>query len=194
MPGASRRMRPTTPPSYRIHSLEGADRERAVPVLSEGFEGIYRWHAKRTLRTVTTVRAFSVGDHLAGVALLERVAPEAGYVYYIAVGTEDRGRGVGGTLLDDALSRFRAEGTEVVYGAVEEGNLASRRLFESRGFRVVERKEVNYRDGGLGAEGLRSRMWVVRGEDLYGLRIAPHSALPPLGPRRTSGPLAGDPR
>ncbi len=151
--------------------LEGRSRERAVPVLKEGFVGIYRWHAKRTLRSVSSVRAAVENGEVRGVALLERLVPEVGYVYYLAVAERARQQGVGGLLLDDALGRFSREGVEVVYGAVEEGNVASRRLFGSRGFRLVERDELNWKDGGLGAEGLRSRMWVVRGEVLFGLRV-----------------------
>ena len=150
-----------------------------MPTLEQGFEGIYRWHAKRTLRTVGTVRAAMVGGRVAGVALLERLLPEVAYVYYLAVGTGFRRRGVGRTLLDDAIDRFRAEGIEVVFAAVEEDNAPSQRLFRSRGFRVVERNEPNWREGGLGAQGLRTRMWVVHGEVLFGLRLVAAGRPPP---------------
>ena len=135
--------------------------------------GIYRWHAKRTLREVSVVRAAELDGELAGVALLERLAPEVGYVYYVAVGLAHRRQGVGGALLDDAAAGFRRDRAEVVYAAVEEENHASRRLFASRGFRVVGRDEPSFREGGLGAQGFRTRMWVVRGELLLGLRLAP---------------------
>jgi ribosomal protein S18 acetylase RimI-like enzyme len=164
----------TESPSVRLIDLNGEERERAIPALKEGFVGIYRWHAKRTLRTVSRVRAALLGGEIVGVAMLERLVPEVGYVYYLSVGLAHRKRGVGGTLLDDALADFHAQGAEVVYGAVEEDNLASLTLFRSRGFRTVERKELGYREGGLGAWGLRSRMWIVSGEVLLGLRIAPH--------------------
>ncbi len=154
-----------------VVTLGTGDRELAVPILREGFEGIYRWHAKRTLRTVSVVRAALVGGELAGVSLLERLGPEVGYVYYLAVGARHRRTGIGGLLLDDALERFRSEGVVVVYGAVEEENRSSRRLFESRRFRLVDRNETSYRLGGLGAQGLRTRMWIVHGEVLYGLRL-----------------------
>jgi ribosomal protein S18 acetylase RimI-like enzyme len=165
-------------PAMRLIDLDGEAREQAVPTLKEGFVGIYRWHAKRTLRTVSRVRAAFVGEAIVGVALLERLVPEVGYVYYLSVGLAHRKHGVGGVLLDDALSHFRSEGAEVVYGAVEEENRASLALFRSRGFRTVERKELSYRDGGLGAWGLRSRMWIVSGEVLLGIRIAPHRPAP----------------
>lgn len=155
-----------------IRTLEGEARELAVPTLKEGFVGIYRWHAKRTLRTVGTVRAAIVAGQMAGVALLERLVPGVGYVYYLAVGNAFRRRGIGQALLDDALRRFRSDALEVVYAAVEEDNLPSQQLFRSRGFRIVERDEANWQAGGLGAQGLRTRMWIVHGELLFGLRLA----------------------
>jgi L-amino acid N-acyltransferase YncA len=163
----------TEVPGLVMTDLVGDARERAVAILKEGFVGIYRWHAKRTLRGVSMVRAAEVDGIILGVSLLERLAPEVGYVYYLSVGLAHRHHGVGGVLLDDALGIFRRDGAHVVYGAVEEDNQASLALFRSRGFRSVDRKETSYRDGGLGAWGLRSRMWLVGGEVLMGLRIAP---------------------
>ncbi len=159
--------------SLELVDLTGSDRERAIPVLKDSFTGIYRWHAKRTLGRIETVRAAIAGGQVVGFALLERLVPEVGYVYYIAVGRTARRQGVGARLLDDALARFRAAGAQVVYAAAEEDNVASIRLFTSRGFRRVERQERGYRDGGLGAWGLRSRMMLVAGEQLLGLRLAP---------------------
>ena len=166
-----------------LTDLEGADRDRAVPVVIDSFVGIYRWHAKRTLRDVGRVRAAFVAGEVAGVAMLERLAPEVGYVYYLAVRRAFRRQGIGARLLDDALDGFRAGSVRVVYAAAEQENTGSIALFLSRGFRTVERRETGYRDGGLGAWGLRSRMWIVSGEVLLGLRLAPEPA--PTGPRET---------
>ena len=163
-------------PGLTLTDLVGDARERAVPILKEGFVGIYRWHAKRTLREVSLVRAAEVDGTIVGVSLLERLVPEVGYVYYVSVGQAHRHRGIGGALLDDALSGFSRAGAQVVYGAVEEGNDPSLALFRSRGFRAVERKETSYREGGLGAWGLHRRMWLVGGEVLLGLRLTPDPA------------------
>ena len=159
-------------PPIELIELTGASRETAVPVVIDSFVGIYRWHAKRTLRAVSLVRAALLGDEVAGVAMLERLTPEVGYVYDLAVRRPFRRRGVGARLLDYALAGFARGGIRVVYAAAEEDNASSIALFRSRGFRTVERREIGYREGGLGAWGLRSRMWIVSGEVLLGLRLA----------------------
>ena len=157
--------------SLAIGDLPFDRREEAVPILKESFEGIYRWHAKRTLRRVVDARAARLDGTLAGVSLLERFDADVAYVYYLFVGRAYRRRGIALRLLDDALERFRAGGATVVFAASEEENVASRALFRARGFRDVGRDEPPVRDGGLGARGYRSRMMVVAGEVLMGLRL-----------------------
>jgi ribosomal protein S18 acetylase RimI-like enzyme len=159
------------PPKVELIDLPKGSRDRAVPVLIDSFVGIYRWHAKRTLRDVAWVRAAQIEGVVAGVAMLEPLTPEVGYVYYLAIGKPYRNRGVGGQLLDDAIDRFLRGHAKVVYGAAEEENMASLALFRSRGFRSVERRELGYAEGGLGAWGLRSRMMLVHGELLMGKRL-----------------------
>jgi ribosomal protein S18 acetylase RimI-like enzyme len=171
-------------PALRAVDLTGSERERAVPILIESFVGIYRWHAKRTLRRISFVRGAVDGDRLVGVSMLEDLVPGVGYVYYIAVSRNYRKHRVGSFLLDDALDRFRTLRAEIVYAAAEEDNTASLALFKSRGFRMVERDEPGYREGGLGAWGLRSKMMVVHGEVLLGVRLNPPGTsveqIPPL--------------
>jgi ribosomal protein S18 acetylase RimI-like enzyme len=167
---------PGPPLGLRLIDLEGAARERAVPVIRDGFVGIYRWHAKRELHEVPLVRAAEVDRTVVGVTLVDLLVPEVGYVYYVMVLSAFRGRGVGGLLVDDALRLYRERDVEVVYAAVRSDNEPSRRLFVRRGFREVGRTETGWREGGLGAWGLRSRMRLVPGERLLGLRLRPRSA------------------
>ncbi len=162
---------PRVPP-VEVIDLLGEDRERAVPALKDGFEGIYRWHAKRTLRSATWVRAALLRGEVVAVSILERLDPAVGYVYYLSTVRSHRREGLGALLLDDALALFRREGAVVAYGAAEAENVASIELFRSRGFRPVERKELGFREGGLGAWGLRSRMTLVGGEVLMGIRFS----------------------
>jgi len=169
----------SAPTPVEILDLPLAERERAVPILLDGFTGIYRWHAKRTLRQIGRVRAAVVGEEVVGVAMLDYLNDAVGYVYYLAVGAGRRRAGIGSRLLDDALREFRRAGLKVVYGAVEEDNVPSIRLFESRGFRIVDRHEPGYEQGGLGAWGLRTRMMLVHGEVLLGRRLDGDTAVPP---------------
>jgi ribosomal protein S18 acetylase RimI-like enzyme len=168
-------------PTLAIRDLPSSEREAAVPILVDSFTGIYRWHAKRTLHTIGRVRGAWAGRDLVGVAMLELLDPAVGYVYYLAVRNGYRRLGVGRRLLDDALARFREAGVRVVFAAAEEENAASLRLFEDRGFRRTEPKERSWREGGLGAWGLRSRMMVVSGEVLLGLRLREEPRGPTVG-------------
>ncbi|MCI4322390.1 MAG: GNAT family N-acetyltransferase, partial [Thermoplasmata archaeon] len=151
-----------------IIDLVGADRERALPVLRDGFTGVYRWHAKKTLGEVDRVRALVLAQEVVGVTLLAGLVPDVGYLYYIAVATAQRGKGVGGRLLDDAIAIFNEDGRTVAYVATEPENMAMVAALRRRGFREVERKELGFAEGGLGAWGLRSRMTLVWGEILMG--------------------------
>lgn len=184
---------PSTPSSTSVElvDLEGPQRDRAIPVIRDSFTGIYRWHAKRTLRDITHVRGAEVSGELVGVSMLERLAPEVGYVYYLAVLSAVRGHGIGARLLDDALERFARDGITVVYAAAEVDNVPSRKLFASRGFREVERHEPSYREGGLGAWGLRSRMRVVPGEVLLGRRLTASATDNTEAARSVEGPHRG---
>jgi ribosomal protein S18 acetylase RimI-like enzyme len=173
---------PVAPVPVTLSDLSEEERRLAVPVILESFTGIYRWHAKRTLREIGRVRAARIGGEVVGVALLERLNEEVGYVYYLMVARARRGTGLGARLLDDALDGFRREGISVVYAATEEDNGPMVRLLERRKFRPVDRKETSYREGGLGAWGLLSRMRVVGGETLYGLRFP---RTPGSAPRET---------
>jgi L-amino acid N-acyltransferase YncA len=158
-------------------------------VLKASFEGVLRWHAKRTLREVPLVLGIEREGTILGFALVETLVPEVGFVHYIAVSSADRRKGLGGILLDEAIRRFRAERVEVVFASIEGENRASQALFESRGFRATERKERTYRERGLGAWGLRSRMRVLSGEILFGRRIRAQrraSVVPLTSSRRPS--------
>ena len=174
--------------ALEIRDLTPSERELAIPVIIDSFTGIYRWHAKRTLHSISRVRGAWFGEEIAGVSMLEFLEPPVGYLYYIAVRVAHRRRGVARRLLDDALDLFGQNGARVVFAAAEEDNTASLRLFSSRGFRLTEPKERGWREGGLGAWGLRSRMMVVSGEVLMGVRLRPEPILdagPTVGARRT---------
>lgn len=176
---------PRSHPAARIRlgELSGSARTAVEPILKESFTGYYRWHAKRTLHEIEHVRVARSDRTIAGAALLERLVPDVGYVSYLFVGTKIRRRGVGAALFDDAIRRFRRQGVRVVFAVAEPGNRPSIALMRSRGFRKTERKETGWKDGGLGAWGLRSRMRIIGDEVLFGLRLDAPPKRSPTTPR-----------
>jgi [ribosomal protein S18]-alanine N-acetyltransferase len=78
-----------------------------------------------------------------GYCVLLRAADE-GDIANICSAPEVRGGGVGGRLLDDALSAADASAVSAVYLEVRASNAAARGLYESRGFRVVGRRRDYY--------------------------------------------------
>ncbi len=109
-------------------------REALERLLEKSFEGWYLRHSKRTIRNIETVKAALRSGAPVGLTMLKKLDERYGYVFYIAVAMEERKKGVGGRLLDEALAHFGRLGMIGVYASVEEGNEASRKLFQSRKF------------------------------------------------------------
>ncbi len=107
----------------------------------------------------------------AGLLMLKMLDETAGYVYYVAVPSRSRRQGIGGRLLDDAISYFAGRGVQDVYASVEEENSGSKALFESRGFQEVEGSEMAGRYGRIRALLMYREMMVVPGEVLLGKRL-----------------------
>ena len=78
-----------------------------------------------------------------GYVLAMVMGPE-GEIADIAVAPEARGRGVGGVLLDRVMALVQHEGVGTIYLEVRESNVAARRLYESRAFRLVGRRRRYY--------------------------------------------------
>ena len=119
----------------RSSEVPKGERSRLLPILEESFEGMYLWHARRTLQSIEVVRAARTAEgEDVGLIMLKVLAEGAGYVYYVAVPPRFRRQGIGGRLLDDAISHFASRAVRDVYASVEEDNLESKTLFGSRGF------------------------------------------------------------
>ena len=80
---------------------------------------------------------------VAGYAIATAVADEA-EILNLAVRQERRQHGIGGRLLDSALTEVRSRGAEQVYLEVRESNEAARKLYASRGFDEVTRRRKYY--------------------------------------------------
>ena len=156
-----------------------AERARLLPILDESFEGMYLWHARRTLQGIEVVRVATTADgEDAGLLMLKMLDEEgAGYVYYVAVSPRFRRQGIGGKLLDDAISYFRERRTSDVYASVEEDNVESKALFGSRGFERVDGSEMAGRYGRIRSLLMYREMMVVPGEVLLSKRLGASAGL-----------------
>ncbi len=151
-----------------IKEVPPDERENLNSLLEESFEGIYLWHARRTLKEIAIVRvATTAGGERAGLIMLKDLAKNLGYVYYVAVAQKFRRMGIGGMLLDDSLNYFFKRGIQEVYSSIEEDNEPSIRLFHSRSFKEISKGELSKRYGRIRANVLRMKMWIVPGEQLW---------------------------
>ena len=161
-----------TGPEFEVVDVPKGGRERLLPILEESFEGLYLWHARRTLQSIEVVRAARTGEgEDAGLVMIKTLDEGAGYVYYVAVPPRFRRQGIGGKLLDDAISRFAKMGVRDIYASVEEDNVESKRLFGSRGFDRLKDSEMTARYGRIRSLLMYREMMVVPGEVLLVKRI-----------------------
>jgi len=158
--------------TFETVEVPKAERERLAPILDQSFEGIYRWHAGRTLKSIEVVRAARTPDGAdAGLIMLKTLREGSGYVYYVAVLPAFRGKGVGGRLLDEAIRYFAEKGVGEVYASAEEDNEESKALFQSRGFQIIEASDMNEKYGALRTRLMYFEMMYVSGEVLLVLRL-----------------------
>jgi ribosomal protein S18 acetylase RimI-like enzyme len=156
-----------------------AERARLLPILDESFEGMYLWHARRTLQGIEVVRAATTADGQdAGLLMLKMLDEEgAGYIYYVAVPPRFRRRGIGGRLLDDAIAYFGKREARDVYASIEDDNVESKALFGSRGFERVDGSEMAGRYGRIRSLLMYREMMVVPGEVLLSKRLGAPAGL-----------------
>jgi L-amino acid N-acyltransferase YncA len=135
-------------------------------ILAESFEGWYLMHSRKTLRDIELVRAAMSSDKPVGLVMLKTLDRSVGYVYYIAVARENRKKGIGKLLLEDALKYFKATSMKEVFASVEEDNEPSEALFASEGFAQTGFGEVSKKHGHLRTLNMYREMLVVPGEVL----------------------------
>lgn len=100
------------------------------------------WLADRTARGYPVIVAIDESGVL-GYASYAQWRPHSGYrrtvEHSVYVRSDQRGRGIGKTLMAELLERARAAGIHVMIGGVESGNVASIVLHERLGFSEVGR-------------------------------------------------------
>ena len=82
---------------------------------------------------------------VAGYVIARVVATEAD-ILNLAVSPAERGRGLGGELLDAGLAAAVDRGAREVFLEVRESNVAALALYGSRGFTTVSRRRKYYRN------------------------------------------------
>ena len=144
--------------------MNGAERESLDPILDTSFEGWYLRHAKRTLREIETVFAAKSRDQFVGLSMMKKLDSKTGYIYYMAVLPEHRGKKIGSKLLDRSLAYFFEHDTDVVFASLMQEHDEANLLFNSRGFIQTSFGDVAKRYGKLHAINMYRKMVVVTGE------------------------------
>ena len=103
-----------------------------------GFEPLLR--APRCLFVV----AEEVPGPVYGYSVARWVEDEA-ELLNLAVADANRGKGIGGLLLDHVVSSLQAKGVRHIFLEVRDSNVAARELYKSRGFRELSRRTGYYR-------------------------------------------------
>lgn len=81
---------------------------------------------------------------ISGYSVARWVGDEA-ELLNIAVEDEQRGRGIGGKLLDYLVDALEKKGVAHIFLEVRDSNAAARELYRSRGFRELSRRTGYYR-------------------------------------------------
>jgi mycothiol synthase len=127
----------------------GADDGAAYALVQDAFTDIPgnvarefdEWRALAVGRSQFAPELSTVAGDFAGVALCERWDDGQGYVAYLAVARDWRGRGLGRALLAASLEKMRAAGLPRAALSVNARNESATRLYESVGMQVAARSD-----------------------------------------------------
>jgi ribosomal protein S18 acetylase RimI-like enzyme len=136
---------PAWPPGVGARALERDGDDRAVYELIAGAmreipgnteRSFEEWSA-RALTDALAPDLSTVAGDMAGVALCQRHPGGEGYVDYVAVARDWRGRGLGRALLQESFRRFAAEGMTWAVLWVNGANESATRLYRGVGMEVA---------------------------------------------------------
>jgi len=150
-----------------LRDASAKDREAIERIARLSFDGVYAFFAVRGMRRADPILVAEQDGAVIGFLeghVFDGVPP-IGYVYFVAVDPDRRGKGTGRVLVTEAVSRFCAAGATRVFAAVPKDNDASRRLFESLGFQGVPRSALRRWYGWRGI-GVQMRMVIAPHEIL----------------------------
>jgi len=118
-----------------------ADVDALRRIARVSFDRVYAFFAVRGVRGAWPFLIAEVDGIPAGflVGRWFNGKPPIGYVYFIAVDSNFRRRGIARTLVDESMRRFARRGATRVFAVVTEENDASLGLFGSLGFEKAPR-------------------------------------------------------
>jgi len=168
----------------RIREATVADRDAIVRIARASFDRVYAFFAVRGTRHAWPFLVAEDGSLIVGFleGILFRGAPPIGYVYFVAVDPQARGKGSGRALVEESVRLFRSRGADRVFAAVPRDNDPSMHLFASLGFERVARRVLWrwYRWRGLSVQ---MRMLLAPHEVLL---VRTFTDLPPASPQEVS--------
>lgn len=128
-----------------------ADRPGVEEVLRQSFSRIYARYARKSFANLDKTLVAEDKGKIVAVTnwlLLPAGASRIGYLFWLAVLSPYRRRGVGLALAQESLRIIEAElGPAAIYITVEKDNLPSRRLFAKLGFAVQSRQDFRAKYG-----------------------------------------------
>lgn len=136
--------------NYR--TAEQKDLETINDILTVSFEHIYAYFAKKSFSSLENAIVAEEGNRLVGAInyrIFDMENSKIGYLYYLAVIPDFRRKGIGKSLILQAINLIEKETEpEAIYAAVEKKNIPSRELFKRTGFIHIRRSafKEKYRD------------------------------------------------
>ena len=130
---------------------EQSDLKTIHELLELSFSRIYAHFAKRSFSTLSQSVAAVEGAEIIGVInyrVFELKEVKIGYLYYLAVHPDHRRKGVGKSLILQAIDSIRAEiGPSEIYAAVEKKNKPSKELIKQTGFVSIKKPVIQEKFG-----------------------------------------------
>lgn len=132
-------------PAIRIRDLTDEDLPRVMEIERRAFSTPWQENTFRGLlrRGDTDLLGAVRGERLLGYAITWTVLDQS-ELGNVAVAPEERGGGIGQTLVVEILERVRERGAAVCFLEVRESNQVAQSLYRQLGFEVVGRRRAYY--------------------------------------------------
>jgi ribosomal protein S18 acetylase RimI-like enzyme len=130
------------PPGVSTRSYSAEDLPEAEALVRSSLPDLTgNLTARRLATELSTVARTDAEGSLAGAVLCERRETGQGFVAYLAVAPDWRGRGLGRALLSGALGQMRSAGLDSAALGVNGANRSATALYESVGMRIESRAD-----------------------------------------------------